>query len=126
MMRLLLDTHVLLWWLADMPSLTTGARAAIQDTNNVIAISAVSVWEIAIKRSLGKLQIPDSWCDAIVEEPFEHLPIQFVHCRTVEELPLLHRDPFDRLLVAQAIVEKATLVTFDEDIRRYDVPCLSG
>jgi PIN domain nuclease of toxin-antitoxin system len=123
-MNLLLDTHVVLWWLADDPELKPNARSAISDTSNLVHISAVSLWEIVIKQGLGKLQLPEDWADILMREPFGQLPINFRHVLTVGKLPAIHRDPFDRLLVAQCLVEELTLVTRDTTLQRYDVPIL--
>lgn len=126
-MRLLLDTNVVLW-------LLLGRRARIpdpvvqilSDVDCRILVSAASVWEIAIKRSLGKLTIEDAWLQALQELDFEPLPIRAEHAAAVESLTWLHRDPFDRLLIAQAQVEGATLVTADSRIREYEIPTLWG
>lgn len=120
-MRLLLDTHVLLWWLADAPELEARARAAIADAANLVYVSAVSVWEIEIKRALGKLRVPADWAKSLNEGAFRRLPVTWEHALRVARLPPIHRDPFDRLLVAQAHVERLTLVTGDATVRRYGV-----
>ena len=123
-MKILLDTHVLLWWLDDAPELQKLVRSAISDADNVIYISAVTAWEIEIKSALGKLAIPDDWADVVFEEPFRLLSIDWDHALRVRSLPLLHRDPFDRLLVAQALVENLTLATRDATLAEYGVPIL--
>jgi PIN domain nuclease of toxin-antitoxin system len=123
-MKLLLDTHVLLWWLADDHQLSDDARSAIADPNNTVSVSAASLFEIVIKKNLGKLEIGDEWFAVLSKEPFLHLPITWEHARKVDDLPLLHRDPFDRLLIAQAITEDLVLVTHDDVITRYDIPTL--
>jgi PIN domain nuclease of toxin-antitoxin system len=123
-MNLLLDTHVLLWWLADDRRLSNATKTAIKDTDNVITVSAVTIFEIAIKKGLGKLEIVDDWYEAIEEESFRRLAVTWEHARKIPDLPDLHRDPFDRLLIAQAAVEGLTLVTHDDLIMRYKVPCL--
>ena len=123
-MKLLLDTHVILWWLADDPALKPDARSAISETSNLVHVSAVSLWEIVIKRSLGKLRLPDDWADVLMREPFRQLSINCRHALAVGELPAIHKDPFDRLLVAQCLAEELTLVTHDATLRRYDVPIL--
>jgi PIN domain nuclease of toxin-antitoxin system len=121
-MNLLLDTHILLWWLADAPELPKEASRLIQDTNNLVFISAATIWEIAIKRSLGKLEIPGDYVQSLVREGFRELPVTWEHARHSEELPTIHPDPFDRLLVSQAQTEDLILVTTDANIRKYDVP----
>jgi PIN domain nuclease of toxin-antitoxin system len=123
-LRLLLDTHVVLSWLLDDGRL--GARAAheVEDASNQLIVSAVVVWEVAIKRSLGKLQIPMTFFPDVLESDAIQLPISLEHAAGVEGLPHHHRDPFDRLLVAQALSENATLVTGHEALRAYGVPIL--
>jgi PIN domain nuclease of toxin-antitoxin system len=123
-MRLLLDTHVLLWWLDDAPNLLPTVREAISEPRNRVYVSAVSGWEIVVKRSLGKLDIPEDWAEVLLEEPFLRLPITWEHAIEVGRLPDLHRDPFDRLLLAQAQKEDLVLVTHDEAILQYPVRTL--
>ncbi len=118
-MRLLLDTHVFLWWRADAPQLSRAAREALSDPRHDVFVSAVVGWEIVIKRGLGKLVFDGSIAAAISEEGFDALPIAVTHVDRVAELPPHHRDPFDRLLVAAAQVEGLTLVTHDPLILRY-------
>ena len=121
MQRSLLDTHVFLWWLSDDPQLGKPAREAIMDERNEVYVSAVSGLEIAIKRAVGKLEAPDN-LDAMVEEMgFLHLPITFFHGEQAGSLPPHHRDPFDRMLVAQAQAEGLTIVTGDVHIPLYGV-----
>jgi PIN domain nuclease of toxin-antitoxin system len=119
--RLLLDTHALLWWLSDDPALSFDSRAAIADPANEPLVSTASVWEIAIKRSLGKLAAPDDLPTAISSEGFEWLPVSARHAWEVRSLPLHHRDPFDRLLIAQALVEAVPVVTGDAHFAPYGV-----
>lgn len=123
-MKLLLDTHVVLWWLADDPALKSDARSAISETSNLVYVSAVSLWEIVIKQGLGKLRIPADWADVLMREPFRQLSINCRHALTVAKLPAIHKDPFDRLLLAQCLDEELTLVTHDATLQRYDVPIL--
>ncbi len=121
---LLLDTHVLLWWLDD-PSLIAGqARELIADPRRPVFVSAAAAWEITIKRQLGKLDAPDDLEDALERERFQHLPIAIRHAVAVAELPPIHGDPFDRIQIAQARLEGLTIVTRDGWIPRYDVRCL--
>jgi PIN domain nuclease of toxin-antitoxin system len=117
--RLLVDTHALLWWLADDPSLSPAARDVIADPANEPLVSAACVWEIAIKRSLGKLTAPDDLPERIVAEGFAWLPISAQHAWRVRELPMHHRDPFDRVLVAQALTERLPVVTADARFGEY-------
>lgn len=121
MSRLLVDTHALLWWLADDPSLSPTAREAIADPTNEPLVSAASVWEIAIKRGLGKLVAPDDLPDRIADEGFAWLHITAQHAWHVRDLPMYHGDPFDRLLVAQALIERVPIVTTDARFGEYGV-----
>jgi PIN domain nuclease of toxin-antitoxin system len=119
--RVLLDTHVLLWWLVDDPSLSDRARAEIADPASEALVSAVSVWEIAIKRSLGKLPGGEDLLDAVAHDGFTWLPVSERHAWEVASLPHHHADPFDRLLIAQARVEEMPIVTGDRHFDAYDV-----
>jgi PIN domain nuclease of toxin-antitoxin system len=121
--KLLLDTNVLIWWLADDPSLSQAAREAISGADRV-AVSAASAWEIAIKRALGKLEAPDDLETELDREGFERLSISVAHALRGGALPLHHTDPFDRLLVAQAELDGLTLVTRDERLAAYGVAVL--
>ncbi len=125
-MRLLLDTHALLWWLADDPSLCGAARRAIEDPSNMVYVSAVSIWEISIKRGLGKLSIPDDWFEVLSQEALRRIPITWDHAAAVSKLPDIHRDPFDRLLAVQAKAEELIVVTRDDVFARYDLPILKA
>ena len=123
--RLLLDTHVVLWLLlGDRSAIPEPVVDHLTQPANTVFVSAVSVWEIALKRSLGQLTIEDRWSHALDRLPFAPLPITAAHAAAVEKLPWHHRDPFDRLLVAQALVEEATLVTADRTLEAYAVPTL--
>jgi PIN domain nuclease of toxin-antitoxin system len=123
-MNLLLDTHALLWWLDDNPTLSAEARDAIADGRNLVFVSAVAIWEIRIKQALGKLQLPANFREVLDSQAFDELPLTVDHAHRLAELPPLHRDPFDRMLVAQAIAERLTIVTRDPDIARYRVRTL--
>lgn len=123
-MRLLLDTHVLLWALADPAHLGDGARLAIQDGRNEVLVSAATVWEIAIKRAAGKLDAPDDLLGVALATGFGSLPISARHASIAGALPPHHRDPFDRMLVAQARVESLTVVTRDERFDLYGADVL--
>lgn len=123
-MNLLLDTHALLWWLADDPQLSAEARAAVGDAQNVVCVSAATAWEIAIKKAAGKLEAPKDLMAAISASGFQHLPITIAHALAAGQLPNHHSDPFDRMLVAQARLENLTLVTRDERIAKYRVGTL--
>jgi PIN domain nuclease of toxin-antitoxin system len=118
-MRLLLDTHILLWWLADSPSLSDQARGLIADPDNAVFVSAVSLWEIRLKQSLGKLQLPSDFEERLAAETFENLPLLADHTREVASMPWHHRDPFDRMLIAQAQSAGFTFVTADQIAPHY-------
>lgn len=120
----LLDTHILLWWLSDDKKLLPKIRDLITKPTNNIIVSTVSIWEIIIKKSLGKLQVPDNLKEVIEAYKFEILPINAEHALYVEYLPAIHNDPFDRLLISQSIVEDLTFVTADEIIPKYNLTCL--
>ncbi|MCB1883627.1 MAG: type II toxin-antitoxin system VapC family toxin [Geminicoccaceae bacterium] len=125
-MRLLLDTHVVLWWLAGDRRLSAAARGAIVGGGEIL-VSAASVWEMAIKAGLGRLELPKDLGGFLSEQlrvnGFEVLPVGLRHA-AVRDLPRHHPDPFDRLLVAQARVEGAALVTQDAKLRAYEVACV--
>ncbi|MCP4040974.1 MAG: type II toxin-antitoxin system VapC family toxin, partial [Gammaproteobacteria bacterium] len=104
-MNLLLDTHVLIWALENNPTLSTTARNAIIDGNRLVFVSAATIWEMSIKRALGKLSAPDNLIDEINSHRFTLLDITAEHAELAGRLPMLHHDPFDRMLIAQARVE---------------------
>ena len=121
-MKLLLDTHTLLWWLADSPELPPRVRAKIADPAASVWVSAASAWEIATKVRLGKLDLDEAEARAlettVLEEGFHLLPIQFRHALRSGQLASDHRDPFDRILAAQALEEDYTLVSRDPEMKR--------
>lgn len=121
-MRLLFDTHALLAFLSGDYELSPGARTAVERPGASVIGSAVNVWEIAIKRSIGKLDAPDDLIERAEEAGVELLSITPRHAHAVGELPLHHRDPFDRLLIAQARLERCAIVTGDRAFPAYDVP----
>ena len=125
-MNLLLDTHALLWWLDDPGQLSEKARAAVAEGGNAVFVSAAAAWEIAIKKSLGRLDAPDDLQEVIVEERFQPLPIGIPHALAVVTLPPIHQDPFDRIQIAQAKLENLTLVTRDPFIHQYDLNLLEA
>ncbi|UGS34725.1 type II toxin-antitoxin system VapC family toxin [Capillimicrobium parvum] len=122
MKRLLLDTNVAVWLLlGDRERVSATAVELLEDEHNQVALSAISVWEIAIKQSLGKLTIADGWAAALGRLGFDPLPVTALHAEAVERLPWHHRDPFDRLLVAQASVDGHALVSADRRLAAYHV-----
>lgn len=120
-MRALIDTHVLLWWLGDDKRLSPRHRALIADPDNEIFVSAVTAAEISIKSSLGKLTAPEGLVQTIADEGFSALPLTADHAAALRALPWHHRDPFDRMLVAQASVEQLPLLSSDERIAEYAI-----
>ena len=120
-MTLSLDTHVFLWWLDDPKLLSEAARKAIGDGKNTVYVSAAVVWEIVIKRALGKLDVPDDLGAAMAANRFLPLPILIPHALAVRSLPDHHRDPFDRLLIAQAMHEGFSFVSRDRHAAGYGV-----
>ena len=118
-MRLLLDTHILLWWLGDSVALSAEARSLIADPANNVFISAATIWEIRIKQRLGKLDAPDNLLAWVRAEEFEWVPVSVEHADATMQLPMLHRDPFDRMLVAQAKFLDLTLLTADPTVASY-------
>lgn len=124
-MDLLLDTNAFIWWLDDSPRIGRQARLAISDPLSEVFVSAASFWELAIKLSLRKLNVRTDAASWVPQElqrnRFRPLPIQFHHALAVEHLPYHHRDPFDRLLIAQAIVEDLTIITGDSEFDAYAV-----
>ena len=122
-MRLLVDTHVWLWWLAGEP-LSKKAADLVADPVSEVWLSSASVWEAAIKASLGKLDVPEGALDASLG--FDELAIRWAHAEAVKELPLHHRDPFDRMIIAQAQVESMTVVTRDHQFDAYVVQLVTA
>ena len=122
-MRLLLDTPALLWWLAD-EGLNPGARDAIADPGNIVVVSAASAWEISIKRALGKLAAPNDLEQQMETGGLVPLPISIAHGIGAGQLPRHHEDPFDRMLIAQALAEGLTIVTRDKRFDDYGVALL--
>ncbi len=126
MTALLLDTHVVLWAFADPGRLRPEVRELITDPRHTVFVSAVSIWEVEIKRALGKLRAPGGLGARCVDGGFDPLDITFEHAAVAGQLPMHHADPFDRMLVAQAVVEQATIVTADAAFGRYDVAVLEA
>lgn len=125
---LLLDTHAFVWWATDDPRISSPARAALSDPDTPVFLSVVTPWEITIKHSLGRLELAEAprplVYGQVVRNGYELLDVSLEHVLAVTELPALHEDPFDRLLVAQARTEGLTLVTADSLVKAYDVPSI--
>ena len=124
-MRFLVDTHALLWALGEPSALSLAARDAIADPSNLIMVSSASLWECAIKASIGKLDLPEDFFDSVPEAGYEVMPIRISHLNVYRTLPMHHRDPFDRMLVAQARAEALTLISRDPGIAKYDIEILA-
>jgi PIN domain nuclease of toxin-antitoxin system len=120
-MRLLLDANALVWWVTDSPRLTARSRAAIADATNEVVVGIGALWELAIKRALQKLHFPFDFETVLREENFQVLPINFAHLRSFDSLPRHHRDPFDRLLIAQGLTEGIPIATGDRRFAAYGV-----
>ncbi|HJN50267.1 MAG: type II toxin-antitoxin system VapC family toxin [Pseudomonadales bacterium] len=125
-MNFLLDTHVLLWWLDGNPALSEKARAVIADGERLVFVSAATIWEIRIREALGKLDIPGNFHQVLAAQPFEMLDITPEHAHAIAGLADHHRDPFDRMLVAQAKTEGLGLVTRDRHLRKYNIPIIEA
>ncbi|HTG35633.1 MAG TPA: type II toxin-antitoxin system VapC family toxin [Thermoanaerobaculia bacterium] len=124
-MKVLLDSHAFLWWLAEDPKLSAGARQAVADPSSIIHVSAATVWELSIKASLGKLDLDGAdLLEEIEENDFIELPMTARHSLAAATLPRHHDDPFDRMLIAQAKLEGLTIITRDPAFRTYGVPLL--
>jgi PIN domain nuclease of toxin-antitoxin system len=124
-MKVLLDTHAFLWLITGDDRLSENARQTFLNTENSLFFSAASLWEICIKKSLGKISLKDGWFQTIQAEmetnTIQWLPIEMTHCAEVTELPFHHRDPFDRMLIAQAIVEEMKLLSRDSPLSNYAI-----
>ena len=124
-MSLLLDTHVVIWFLEGNARLGVAARTAIQEAERVY-VSAATVWEISVKMAQGKLRAPADFAERLLDQGMLQLGLEWEHARIAGSLPALHRDPFDRMLVAQSIVERLTIVTRDAMFERYGVPVIAA
>jgi PIN domain nuclease of toxin-antitoxin system len=119
--RLLIDSHVFLWWAEASSALGAAARNAIADPTNEVLISIAALWELMIKASLGKLNLPADLETMVTRQRFSVLPIAFVHLRRIGTLPRVHRDPFDRMMIAQALAEGIPIATGDRIFTAYEV-----
>ena len=124
-MNLLLDTHAVIWFLEGSDNLRPDARVSIESAERVY-VSSATIWEMATKVARGRLEAPPDFPDRLLDLGMLQLALEWEHARVAGGLPLHHRDPFDRMLVAQAIVERLTIVTRDERIARYPVPVLAA
>ena len=129
-MRLLLDTHVWLWWNTEPEKLSAAARRQVSDPRNEVFLSAASVWEMAIKQRLGKLRLPEPVASYVskrlADDDIKPLSVAVAHAAAVEILEVLHRDPFDRLLIVQARQETLRLLTVDDQILAYGRPAFDA
>jgi PIN domain nuclease of toxin-antitoxin system len=121
MMKLLLDTHILIWWLSETSRLSQTEVDLITNPDNFIFVSAATAWEIAVKKMVGKLEAPDDLPAALAVNNFLELPITIEHSQKLYHLPLHHNDPFDRIMIAQAISEDLTFMTRDAKIALYEI-----
>ena len=129
-MKLLIDSHVWIWWMADLEALSKETRHILEDPRNEIFVSTASSWEIAIKYSIGKITLPSSpeefFIHALAKCGFSTLKIDNLHALRVASLPLHHNDPFDRMLIAQAQVEKLPIITSDKKFSMYEVEIIQA
>lgn len=125
-MRYLLDTHVFLWSVADASRIALPVRKIIESPDNVIFVSLISLWELRIKESLGKVTLPKNFYRSLESAGFELLALNLEHIQALGDLPPHHRDPFDRMLIVQAQCEQMTLITRDEEIQKYDLSLLKA
>ncbi len=121
----LLDTHILLWWLSEPERLPGPVGELIRKPRHAVYVSAAAVWEMAIKKTLGRLDMPGNLPQVLQQERIGMLPIDVRHALAVADLPLLHQDPFDRMQLVQALLEGLTLISHDLQILQYDVPTLA-
>jgi PIN domain nuclease of toxin-antitoxin system len=118
-MKLLIDTHILIWWLSDDSKLSSSEKDLIADPDNLVFVSAAACWEITVKKMIGKLDAPDDLPAALVANDFIELPITVQHTQSLYQLPPHHNDPFDRIMVAQALSEDLAFMTRDSKIHLY-------
>ncbi|MGI0480302.1 type II toxin-antitoxin system VapC family toxin [Geminocystis sp. CENA526] len=123
-MKYLLDTHILLWWLGDEQKLSPQIRTIISNPENVIFVSTATIWEMSIKQSLGKLSVPNNLLEKLKDNNFTILHITAEHGLKIKDLPLYHKDPFDRMLIVQSIIEDLTIITLDTKFPLYNISLL--
>lgn len=124
--KYLLDTHIFIWWLEDNRLLSSNIKQVINNPQNLILLSVASIWEMIIKKAAGKLRHPPNLREAIENSGFSVLQVELNHVLELNNLPLLHKDPFDRILIAQAMAERLTLITADSKIAKYSVQTLEA
>ncbi len=120
----LLDTHIFIWWMEKNKKLSRDIKSILENPESQIFLSIVSIWEMIIKKSAGKLRLPHNWKTTLKDSRFDILKVNLEHVYLLENLPLLHKDPFDRLLIAQAQAENCVLITDDAKIKKYKVQTL--
>ncbi|MEK7572212.1 MAG: type II toxin-antitoxin system VapC family toxin [Patescibacteria group bacterium] len=120
----LIDTHIFIWWMENSKNLSSEIKQLLQDPQQKVFLSVVSIWEMLIKQSKNQLRLPKDMEEGVIESGYTILPIAFPHAIGLKDLPLLHTDPFDRMLIAQAKVEGLTLITADKKIWQYDLSLL--
>lgn len=120
-MRLLLDTHTLIWGISEPEKLSKKTKELLSDVDNIILVSTASLWELQIKRSLNKIILPEDFIPQLQKNGYELLNISYKHIERLDEIPLIHRDPFDRMLIAQSMDENVPLITKDSEIAKYNV-----
>lgn len=125
-MRLLLDSHVLLWWLEDPKLLDRKLQTILHDPRNEAFFSPASIWELGLKVAKGNLQFPSNFTDILLADGFDELPVTSAHAMRTLTLPRIHLDPFDRMLIAQTLCEGLVLATREATISRYDVPTIKA
>lgn len=124
-MNILLDTHIVIWWYEDPEKISDDARKLIEDRANILFLSPVVLWEISIKQSLNKLKVPDSLIKKAIHDLIE-IPIMIRHTQVLSKLPLIHSDPFDRILISQAKADDLHLMTRDKQIAKYDLKLIKA
>lgn len=125
-MSYLLDTHIILWWLTDLKEIAPKASKIISNKENNIFISSVSLWEMAIKKSLGRLTLPRNIIEILQTENFQIIPMGYEEALGISDLPQIHQDPFDRMLVMQAKLHNCVLITRDKNVMKYPVETIKG
>lgn len=120
-MRLLLDTHTLIWGISEPEKLSEKTKELLSDVDNIILVSTASLWELQVKKSLNKIILPEDFIFQLQENGYELLNISYKHIEKLDEIPLIHRDPFDRILIAQSMHENIPLITKDSEIAKYNV-----